>query len=182
MPKRISPRTRAQWRIWLEKNHQKEKRVHLIRYKKHTGRPSPSPPELMREAICWGWIDTTAKRVDEDRYMITYVRRKEKTSKWSNNTQKYARELIKQGLTSEFGKKMFEHGLKKPTHDFGLSENPIMSKELKLELVKHHLLENFNAIAPSRKRMYFRGIERAKLPETKKKRINEIVKMLMGKI
>jgi len=176
MPKRISPRTRAQWRAWLEKNHQKEKCVHLIRYKKHTGRPSPSHPELMHEAICWGWIDTTVKRVDEDRYMITYVRRNEKTSKWSNNTQKYARELIAEGLMSEFGRKMFEQGLKKPTHDFGLSENPVMSKELKSKLIKHHLLEKFNSIAPSRQRMYFRMIEKAKQPETKKKRIETIIK------
>jgi uncharacterized protein YdeI (YjbR/CyaY-like superfamily) len=178
MPKRVSPKTRAEWRAWLEKNHPKEKKVILIRYKKHTGRPSPSPPELMKEAICWGWIDTTVKRLDEDRYTITYVRRKEKTSKWSNNTQRYARELIASGLMSEYGKKMYEQGLKKPTHDFGLSENPLMPEYLRKELEKKKLLDRFESVAPSQQKMYFRAIERAKQPETKKKRIKEIMKLI----
>jgi len=50
-------KSRQAWRKWLEKNHLKEKKVHLIKYKKHTGKPSLSHRESMEEAICFGWIE-----------------------------------------------------------------------------------------------------------------------------
>jgi len=56
------------WRNWLEKNHLKEDRIILVKYKKHTGKPIISNHDSMREAICFGWIDTTARRIDEDKY------------------------------------------------------------------------------------------------------------------
>jgi len=174
----IYPKTRSEWRFWLKKNHQKEKRVQLIRYKVHTGKPSPSPPELMHEAICWGWIDTTVKRIDEDKYLINYVRRNEKTSRWSENTQKYARDLISKGLMSDYGLKIYEHGLKKRTHDFNIPKNPPMPKDLLVELKKNKaVLKNFEKLALSYKRVYFRNIERARLKETREKRIKEIIKL-----
>lgn len=177
--KQFYPKTRLEWRNWLRKNHQKEKRVGVIRYKKHTGKPSPSSQELMHEAICWGWIDTTVNRLDEEKYLINYVRRNEKSSRWSENTQRYAKELIKQGLMSPFGLKLFQIGLKRKTHDFGIAKNPELPQDLLLELKKdRNVLDKFNKLAQSYKRIYFRWIERAKLKPTREKRIKEVVKMI----
>ena len=179
--KQFYPKTRKEWRAWLRKNHKKEKRIAVIRYKKHTRKPSPGVMELMHEAICWGWIDTTVNRMDSERYLINYVRRNEKSSRWSDNTQRYARELIKQGLMSPHGLKMFELGLKKPTHDSGIPKNPDAPKDLLEELNKKKnkiVLNKFNSLAPSYKRVYFRWIERAKLKETRERRIKEVIRMI----
>ncbi|MSS75079.1 hypothetical protein EXS73_02610 [Candidatus Pacearchaeota archaeon] len=51
--------TLQEWRAWLHKNHLTEKKIALISYKKHTGKPSISHQEAMHEAICFDWIDTT---------------------------------------------------------------------------------------------------------------------------
>jgi uncharacterized protein YdeI (YjbR/CyaY-like superfamily) len=75
---------REDFRKWLVKNHKNEKRVEVLLYKGHTGRKAPSHRELMEEAICFGWIDTTVKKLDGDRYIRTFTRRSEK-SKWSDN-------------------------------------------------------------------------------------------------
>ena len=83
--KRFHAKDLDDWRNWLEKNHLKEEKVLLIKNKKHTGKPIIHNKDSMKTAICFGWIDTTVKRIDEDRYAITYVKRN-KNSKWSINT------------------------------------------------------------------------------------------------
>ena len=80
--KLIEVYSQKDFRNWLIKNHDKEKRVKLILHKKHTGKGSPNAMELMKEAICFGWIDTTVNRLDEDRYIRTFVKRN-KNSRWT---------------------------------------------------------------------------------------------------
>lgn len=175
--KSVTPKNLADWRNWLQKNHLKENKVYLIKYKKHTGKTILSNADTMREAICFGWIDTTAKRVDEDRWQICYVKRNG-NSKWSYNTLRYAKELIKEGKMSPFGIKMYKEGLKKKPHDYGLPKNPDMPEELKKELSKDKKAKvYFDNLSPSMKRMYYRWILRAKLDETKKKRVEKIFEM-----
>lgn len=168
---------------WLEKNHITESKVAVIKYKKHTGKLSPNAMDLMHEAICFGWIDTTTKRLDNDRYQVIYCKRT-KNSKWSENTISYAKQLIKDNRMRAQGLHFYTEGLKKPTHDFGIPKNPEMPVELKNELnkitnKKLNLKARFDKIAPSKKKMYYRMILKAKLPETKQKRINEIINQLI---
>ncbi len=171
------------FRKWLVKNHIKENSVLVILHKKHTGKMKTNAAELMKEAICFGWIDTTAKRIDENRYGIKYKKRT-KNSTWSYNTLSYAKKLIQEGKMSPEGLKWYKEGLKKKPNDFGLEKNPEMPEDLKKELDKiknKKLKENFDKLAPSMKRVYYRWVLRAKLPETKK-RINLILRnMKSGK-
>ena len=161
---------------WLVKHHEKESSVAVILHKKHTGKMKTNTAELMKVAISFGWIDTTAKRVDEDRWSINYKKRN-KNSKWSYNTLKYGKELIKQGKMHPQGLKFYKEGLKKPPHDYGIPDNPYMPLELRQDIEKNKgLMEKFDKIAPSMKKMYYRWIIRAKRPETKEKRIKEVVK------
>jgi uncharacterized protein YdeI (YjbR/CyaY-like superfamily) len=131
----------------------------------------------MREAICFGWIDTTVRRIDEDKYGITYVKRN-KNSKWSKNTLSYGKELFEKGLMSPFGIKMYEEGLVKKPHDEGIARNPRVPEYLKNELKKESIEENFRKIAPSYRRTLLRWLVRAKLEETRKKRLRIILKSL----
>jgi len=163
------------WRKWLAKNHLIEKKVALISYKKHTGKPSISHKEAMHEAISYGWIDTIIKRLDDQRFIRYFVRRGEKAN-WSKNTLRYAKELHALGRLSPAGILRYKEGLKKKPHDYGLPKRPDMPIELKNALVlKKDALENFNSFPPSTKNMFYRWILRAKEIETKNKRIHIVV-------
>lgn len=163
------------WRNWLNKNHLKEKKVGLISFKKHTGKPSISHREAMHEAIAFGWIDTTLKRLDDERYVRHFVRRGDNAN-WSKNTLKYGKELFEAGRMSEHGIFRYKQGLKKKPHDYGIPDNPRMPLELKKELEKNEKAKkNFDSFSPSSKKMFYRMILRAKTSETKIKRIKEIV-------
>jgi len=73
--KSVTAFSRKDFRKWLEKNHETENKVAVIIYKKHTGKPFPSHRELIEEAICFGWIDTTIKRIDEDKFLRNFAKR-----------------------------------------------------------------------------------------------------------
>lgn len=176
--KEITIKTRKQWRNWLEKNHLKEKKVFLISYKKHTGNPSISHREAMEEAICFGWIDTTIKRIDDEKFGRYFVKRN-KNSRWSDNTLSYGKALLEEGKMSGFGKEMYLLGKSKKTHDHGIPKNPAPPEELLREINKtKKARENFQKLAPSYKRTLFRWIISAKLPETRKKRINTVAEAI----
>ena len=97
---------------WLEANHETKDRVEFKIYKKHTGYPVPSHNEQVRTAICYGWIDTKVKRIDDDSYMRVFVKRKE-SAKWSLNTLKYAAELTAQGKMRPLGMEHYLTALEK---------------------------------------------------------------------
>lgn len=103
---------KKEFRDWLLKNHNKECKVELIMHKKHTKKGSPSHRELLEEAICFGWVDTTIKRLDEDRFIRTFIKRN-KNSRWSENTLKYAKELIKEKRMTPSGLSFYKEGLRK---------------------------------------------------------------------
>ncbi len=173
--KTFYPKSRQVWRLWLGKNHLKEKKIAVIRYKNHTGKPSPTYQELLHEAICFGWIDTTVKRIDDECYAIRFTQRTDK-GKWSDNTLSYGKKLLAEGRMSPHGIKRYQEGLSRPTHDAGVAKNPEMPPDLEKELRKDKMAhQRFLAFAPSYKRMYFRWIERAKRPETRTKRVGAVV-------
>lgn len=169
------------FRKWLKKYHLLESKVAIILYKRHTGKHAPTHRELMEEAICFGWIDTTIKRVDEDTF-IRHFSKRNQNSRWSDNTLGYAKRLIKEGLMMPEGLKFFKLGLARPTHDHGIPKNPDMPDDLKKALLKNKTAQkNFESFSPSVKRTYYRWLLSAKLAETKKKRIEKIINNSLAK-
>jgi uncharacterized protein YdeI (YjbR/CyaY-like superfamily) len=167
--------TRQEFRQWLMKNHNKGDKISVILFKRHTKKPAPSHKQLIEEAICFGWIDTTIKRLDKNRYVRNFSKRN-KNSTWSRNTLKYAKELIKQKKMTPVGLKFYKEGLRKPPHDSGIPKNPSMPPELKKVLDKEKKAKkNFKELAPSTKKMLYRWILRGKRNETRNKRISIIV-------
>lgn len=170
--------TRGSWRNWLRKNHLSEKKIAIIVYKKHTGNPSPNHKELMEEAICFGWIDTTINRLDNKKYLRYFVRRNN-NSKWSKNTLSYAEDLMRKRKMSREGIKRYKEGLAKLPHDFRIAKNPRVPKYLREEIEKDGVAkDNFKKIPKSYKRTLLRWLLRAKQEKTKKKRTNIIVQSL----
>ena len=101
--KTFDARTRERWRRWLAKNHASESEVWLIFHKKHTGKPSVAYKDALDEALCYGWIDSLIKRIDDDRYARKFTPRKAE-SNWSSinikryNELKAAKKLAAPGL------------------------------------------------------------------------------------
>lgn len=87
---------RAQWRDWLKKHHKSAKDIWLVYYKKHTGKPRISYNDAVEEALCVGWIDSTARSIDEDRFAQRFSPRNPKTP-YSQSNKERLRELLRQG-------------------------------------------------------------------------------------
>jgi uncharacterized protein YdeI (YjbR/CyaY-like superfamily) len=78
----IDVRTRQRWRAWLAKNHASSPDIWLVRHKQHTGVKSMPYGDLVREALCFGWVDSLIKRLDDATFAIKVTPRKPE-SKWS---------------------------------------------------------------------------------------------------
>jgi len=92
----------AEWRAWLERNHDAEIAVWLVFHKKHTGKPTISYDDAVGEALCFGWIDSLVKRIDEDRFARKFTPRKV-NSKWSELNKDLAERMIREGRMAESG-------------------------------------------------------------------------------
>jgi uncharacterized protein YdeI (YjbR/CyaY-like superfamily) len=175
----ITVLTRGVFRSWLKIHHAKERRVGVIVYKRHTGKPAPTHRELIEEAICFGWIDTTIKRIDDNTFLRNFARRSS-ASKWSDNTLAYAKQLIREGKMTPMGLAAYKLGRSRPTHDHGIPKNPDMPVDLRQALSKNQNARvNFNGFSPSTKRTLYRWLLRAKLPETRAKRVAKIMKSIL---
>ena len=98
----IHPKTPAGWRSWLQKNHTTSDGVWLIYYRASTGSRRLTWEEAVREALCFGWIDSKAKSIDDERYKQIFTPRKPK-SVWSKINKQHIAELTELGLMSDAG-------------------------------------------------------------------------------
>lgn len=164
------------WRKWLSENHDTEKAVWLILYKKDSSTSSVYYSEAVDEAICFGWIDSTVnKRDEESRYQ--YFTKRNPKSNWSKvNKEKVAR-LIEAGLMMPSGLKMVELAKKTGTWDaLNDVENLILPKDLKIEFEKNlTALQNWEKFSRSYKRGILEWLFNAKTTPTRQARIEKII-------
>lgn len=99
---------RKDWRKWLAKNYKSEKEVWLIYYRKATGKPRILYDDAVLEALCYGWIDSTAKKVDEESFAQRFTPRRP-TSILSQLNKERVRELIKKGKMTKAGFQAIAH-------------------------------------------------------------------------
>lgn len=99
--------TPADFRKWLEKNHDKSSEQWVGFYKKDSGKPSITWPESVDAALCFGWIDGLRKSIDEVSYKIRFTPRR-RNSNWSAVNIKRVKELTKIGLMCAAGLKAFQ--------------------------------------------------------------------------
>jgi uncharacterized protein YdeI (YjbR/CyaY-like superfamily) len=99
-------RTAADFRKWLEKNHDKADELLVGFYKKGSGKRSITWPESVDEALCFGWIDGIRRTIDDEKYSIRFTPRRPR-SIWSNVNTKRVAELTKQGRMHQAGLRAF---------------------------------------------------------------------------
>src|SRR6266516_35022 len=99
---------RRQWRSWLARHHRTAPEIWLIYYKKHSGKPRIPYGDAVEEALCYGWIDSITKPVDEDRWAQRFSPRRP-TSRLSAMNRERVRRLIASGRMTRFGLESIKH-------------------------------------------------------------------------
>jgi len=172
--KTLQVRNRRQWRTWLAKHHTSSPGVWLVFYKAHTGVKSIRYEDTVREALCFGWIDSLVKRLDDDRYALKVTPR-QLTSKWSDINRKRWTELKAAGLLTRAGVAAA------PTSSTYAPRSviPVLPAYIAKALKAHPgAWKSFQQLAPSHRRHYVVWIHMAKLAETRDRRIRESIALL----
>lgn len=169
------PKSQADWRNWLEKNHQSKQSVWLVFYKSSTNIPSVSWSEAVDEALCFGWIDSTKKTIDDDSYMQYFCKRKPK-SNWSKINKGKVKVLIEKGLMEEAGYKSIEIAKENGSWSFlDAVEALVIPEDLEAEFANYKgSIEYFDGLSKSTKKILLYWVVSAKRKETRQKRIIEI--------
>jgi uncharacterized protein YdeI (YjbR/CyaY-like superfamily) len=171
---RLDLRTRAEWRQWLVKHHASSPAIWLVRHKQHTGVASMPYEDLVREALCFGWVDSLIRRLDEERYAIKVTPRRP-TSKWSDANRKRWNELQSAGLLSA-------PGLAAAPSDNDYAPKPkipelpsYIATALKTD---RRAWTFFQKLSDRNRRNYVVWIHTARKPETRERRIREAIRLL----
>ena len=171
-------KNRDEWRNWLEKNHRTINEVWLIHYKKSSGKKGLNHFNAVEEAICFGWIDSKLKKIDEQRFILRYSTRKSK-SVWSKINKENAEKMISLGKMTKSGFDKIEEAKKQGFWDTAYTNlvRERLPSDLKNALiVNKKAWNNFQQFANSYRNMYIGWVKNAKTEETRKKRISEVVK------
>ncbi len=171
-------RDRTAWRIWLENNHRSSPGIWLIYHKVKSNQPSIRYSDAVKEALCFGWIDSKVKSLDDDRYQQIFTPRKPK-SVWSKLNKQYIEELKKLGLMAEAGLEKIQIAQQDGSwHALDAIEALIIPPDLTIALQNDEKAkQNFEAFSNSSKKNFLFWIESAKRPETRLKRVNQTVSM-----
>ncbi len=169
------PTNKEDWRNWLKRNHLVEDSVWLIFYKKSSPGYNLSWSEAVDEALCYGWIDSTKKSIDAEKYKQYFCKRKPK-SNWSKVNKDKVASLMEQGLIEEAGLKSIEVAKENGSWSFlDAVEALVVPEDLRAELANHQgSMDYFDRLSKSDKKILLYWIVSAKRAETRRKRILEI--------
>lgn len=168
--------SRAQWREWLKLHHDSCPRIWLVIYKKATGLPSPTYDDIVEEALCFGWIDSKTRKIDAEKTGLLLTPRRP-NSVWSARNKRRLDKLIPTGLMAPAGLTAVE--VARQNGSFFLLdavERLEVPDDLSIALDADPQAEaNFNAFGPSSRKMILGWVISAKRPETRARRISEVV-------
>jgi len=172
------PMSRAEWRSWLEHHHTRTQGIWLISYKKATGKPRVEYDEQVEEALCFGWLDSKANKLDNERSMLWFAPRKPRTG-WSKPNKERVESMLIAGLMTPAGMAKIDAA----QHDGSWSaldavEALEIPPDLQVALDGYPSAGNhFDAFPRSAKRGILEWISTAKTDVTRAKRIEETARL-----
>lgn len=172
------PLERNEWRKWLEKNYGKADGVWFVYYKKASGKPRVTYDEAVEEALCFGWIDSVPRKVDDERSKLLFTPRKPK-SVWSKLNKKRSAKLIAAGAMTEAGLRKIEAAKADGSWNaLDASDELKIEKDLREAFKQNRQAKaNFEIFSASVKRGILYWIYSAKTLETRNKRIEKTIRM-----
>jgi uncharacterized protein YdeI (YjbR/CyaY-like superfamily) len=172
MEKAFYAASRKAWRAWLARNHAKKKEVWLIYYRKSSGNPRIPYNDAVEEALCFGWIDSIVKRVDDRRFAQRFSPRRRGSGLSQMNKERIRKMILE--------KQMTEAGLDAVSHAFKTNEDFVFPKRILAAIREDKKAwENFKKFPESYKRIRIAYIEsrRRHGEETFRKSLRHFIKM-----
>jgi len=169
------------WRDWLIRNHDKETVIWLVFKKKSTGAVPFDYHMALDEALCYGWVDSLLRTIDEHEYMRKFTPRKT-TSTWSEHNKRHVGRLIREGRMTKAGMKSIEAAKQNGMWEKGI-ELPEVNDKLPgalLQAFQQNTLarDNYFSLSKRNQKQYNIWINMAKRAETVQKRVLESIKKL----
>ena len=177
-PNSVHPLTRAEWRAWLEANHTRRDGVWLVTFKKDTGLPRVEYDEAVEEALCFGWVDSKANKLDEQRSLLWFAPRKPRTG-WSKPNKERVERMLAAGLMAPAGLAKIEAA----KADGSWSKlDAVEALEIPPDLAEAlaaypSAAANFDAFPRSAKRGILEWLVNARKPETRAQRVAETARL-----
>ncbi|MFC2095038.1 YdeI family protein [Candidatus Bipolaricaulota bacterium] len=174
--------TRDAWRAWLSNNHSSETEIWFVFYRKHTGVPNVPYGEAVEEALCFGWIDSLVKRIDDERYAQKFTPRCS-GSVWSESNKKRATAMMDERRMTDAGLFFVDEAKASGEWDRKRSRPSMPTDELPEELsaaLESHseAARTYHALAPTYQKQYILWIATAKRAETRRRRTSEAIEKL----
>lgn len=178
----LSFASRAEWRAWLVEHHAAASEARVAIYKKGPLAGGVTLSDIQEEALCFGWVDTTAAAVDDTRWAIRLTPRRAK-SEWSISNVRRVERLAELGLVTEAGWKPVEEAKRNGQWEnaFRVEQTDVVPPALEAALRAHlGLLEAYLSLSHSRRRMILRRLLNAKTEATLRKRVEAVVAEVAG--
>ncbi len=168
----------VEWREWLLKNHSSFDGVHLIFYKVDSEKVSMRWEEAVKVALCFGWIDSTIKKIDHEKRKQYFSPRNPKSA-WSKLNKTYIKELIATNAMHQSGLDKIKFAKKNGSWTaLDAVENGIIPPELQTAFGKNSIaFENYTNFSPSYRKGYLYWLHEAKREATRERRIAEIIRL-----
>lgn len=172
----IHPKSRKEWRQWLQKNHNKEQAVWVVYYKKSSATPSMQWSEAVDEALCFGWIDGRRRPIDEETF-IQYFSKRKRGGTWSKINKEKVERLIAEGLMMAAGLEVIAAAKKDGSWNILDSVEALeVPADLEAAFSKNAAARKFyDGLSKSVKKRVLHWLVMAKKEETRKKLVNDIV-------
>ena len=174
---RFQPADRAAWRAWLETHHATSTGVWAITYRRTAGKPTVAYEDLVEEALCFGWIDSQGSRLDDERSMLRFTPRK-KGSTWATTNKARVERLTAEGLMAPAGLRAIAAARADGSWD-ALNDADALRVPEDLEVAlagDPAAVRGYEALSPSARKALIYWVTSAKRPETRARRIAEIVR------
>jgi uncharacterized protein YdeI (YjbR/CyaY-like superfamily) len=176
------PPSQKEWRKWLQKNHAAKQSVWLICYKKESNKPTIAWSTAVDEALCFGWIDSIRKTLDEERFIQFFSKRKP-TGTWSKVNKEKINQLIDKGLMVAAGFASIEKAKQNGSWTIldDVEELKIPKDLAAAFKSKPWSKDFFLSLSKSVQKVSLQWIVLAKRAETRQKRIAEIAELCFQK-
>ncbi|HEY5540294.1 MAG TPA: YdeI/OmpD-associated family protein [Coriobacteriia bacterium] len=173
----IEPSNRAELRAWLEANHATSLGVRLAIGKKGNTVTTLTYEDAIEEALCFGWIDSTTRRLDADRYAVLYTPRK-RGGTWARSNKARIERLIAEGLMRPAGLAVIEAAKADGSwNSIDHVEDMLMPDDLAEALAENPDAQCFwDALPPGQRKLAFHWIGSARRAETRAQRIADTVR------
>ncbi len=175
-PTPLSFPTRGQWRSWLRKNHAKSSGAWVQLYKKHMNR-GLAYADAVEEALCFGWVDGQLRRIDGRRHMLRFTPRRP-NSIWARSNITRVKKLMKAKKMTAAGLKLFRTARRErnTAPDASVPRSLSLPHDLRQALVERRIAwQHWQNRPPSARRIAIWWVRSAKKPETRRRRVRNIV-------